>query len=136
MGDFSQPGLICTLQQLNEPHLERLEGELTELSRTAPIGLVLPCHARDLNSPAISTICDQLAGAEWLGEVVISLNGITALEYRRARTLFSRLHSRVRLLWNDGPHLQAVYSRLLAREAASRVPGKGLNVWAGVGLLS
>jgi glucosyl-3-phosphoglycerate synthase len=79
MSDFAQHGLIATLQRLNDFHLDRIESELGEFARQKPIALVLPCHARDLMQPALAHIIAELRGAPWLGEVVVSLNGLTRI---------------------------------------------------------
>jgi glucosyl-3-phosphoglycerate synthase len=89
VSDFAQPGLIATLQRLNDTHLERIEEELCELAREKPIALVLPCHAADLDKPALAHIASELAEAGFIDQVVLSINGIEAEE-------FHRLHS-------DGP---------------------------------
>ncbi len=81
MSDFAQSGLICTLQRLGDGHLSALEDELVALARERPIGLVLPCHAGDLARPAFAALWRELAGAEFLGEVVLSMNGIAAGEF-------------------------------------------------------
>src|SRR3954468_21260851 len=103
MGDFAQSGLICTLQQLNATHLEQLEAELPALTAANPVALILPCHAADLHGPAIHRLRDELRGAAWLSEVVVSLNGVDAQGARAAREFFGTLPQPVRVLWNDGP---------------------------------
>ncbi|HEV7402194.1 MAG TPA: hypothetical protein VGO11_04675 [Chthoniobacteraceae bacterium] len=130
MGDFAQSGLICTLQQLNETHLERIEAELPALTARCPVALILPCHAVDLHGPAIHRLRAELRGADWLSELVVSLNGLDAAGARLAREFFGDLPRPVRVLWNDGPQLGPIHAQL----GAPRF-GKGLNVWAAIGLL-
>jgi glucosyl-3-phosphoglycerate synthase len=127
VSDFAQSGLISTFQQLNAAHAPQLELELGELSAQRPIALVLPCHGGDLDRPALEHILDELQGASFLQQIVVSLNGLDAAGYARARTLFSRLPQPVRLLWNDGPGTGELLERFS--------PGKGLNVWVALGLL-
>jgi glucosyl-3-phosphoglycerate synthase len=79
VSDFAQTGLICTLQRLNETHLARIEAELVGLARARPIALVLPCHGRDLEQPVFDRIVDELRGADFLREVVISTNDVSAV---------------------------------------------------------
>src|SRR5687768_10099268 len=78
MSDFAQTGLICTLQRLNDSHLEWIESELTDLAASLPIGLVLPCHGRDIAQPAFAHLLQELHGAEFLREIVFSMNGVPA----------------------------------------------------------
>lgn len=76
MSDFAQTGLISTLQRLNDSHLARIEGELEELAQDRKIALVLPCHATDLERPALAHIGTELAGARFLDAIVLSINGL------------------------------------------------------------
>jgi glucosyl-3-phosphoglycerate synthase len=116
MADFAQTGLISTLQRLNDSHLGAIEEELVELAREKPIAVILPCHGRDLDRPALAHILGEIRGAKWIDEVVASLNGLDADALARAETLFAELPQRKRILWND------------AGEPPSR-SGKGFNVW-------
>ncbi|RYD69282.1 MAG: glycosyl transferase, partial [Verrucomicrobiaceae bacterium] len=132
MSDFAQSGLICTLQRLNPAYDQQLETELTELGQTRSIALILPCHAGELERPALAHICAELQEARWLNEVVVSMNGLDAEGFRHARRFFSQLPQKVRILWNDGPRLRGLHSEI----AEGSDQGKGLNVWAAIGLLT
>ncbi len=105
MSDFAQTGLICTLQRLNDRHLGAVEEELVALSRERPIALVLPCHAADLERPAFAAIVRELAGATFLREIVLSMNGIGADEFQRryGDRLIAPISQSVSLLFNDPP---------------------------------
>lgn len=134
MGDFAQEGDICTLQRLAETPL--LERDLYTLARERPIALILPCHSSDFGQPALGRIRDELAGADWLSEIVFSINGFDAATARRATGYFSSLPQRVRTVWNDEPALQSTFATLLECSAAQIPAGKGFNVWSAIGLLS
>lgn len=136
MSDFAQPGLICTLQRLNPEPLLRLGEELTELSADRPIALILPCHARDLSQPALRHICSELRQLLWLRRVVVSMNGLDAEGAQTARRFFSQeLLQPHSILWNDGPVLSKIYAECLDCLPSELPHGKGLNVWAAIGLL-
>jgi glucosyl-3-phosphoglycerate synthase len=125
LSDFAQPGLIATLQRLNDRHLAALERELAEMARACPIALVLPCHARDLHRPALRHIIAELQGAEFLCEVVVSLNGVDDPEVAGADDLFRALPMPTTVLWKadapgKGANLHAAFTHL-AREGTCRV---------------
>src|SRR3954454_4642236 len=126
MGDFAQSGLICTLQQLNDTHLARIEAELPALTAARPVALILPCHEADFHGRAIHRLRDELRGAKWLSEIVVSMNGVNAMGAIVASTFFKALPQRVRVLWNDSLPLATLYRQLLGTPHF----GKGLNVWA------
>jgi glucosyl-3-phosphoglycerate synthase len=125
MSDFAQAGLICTLQRLNESHLTRLEEELTALAEDRPIVLVLPCHGGDLDKPALVSILAELTGAEFLREIVVSLNGIDREIFLQAQERLSRLPQHVTVLWNERPGAPA-----------PALVGKGGNVAAAFAFLA
>jgi len=134
MSDFAQSGLICTLQRLNDSHFAQIEAELVDLAAERPIVLVLPCHGAELERPALRHICEELSGATWLHEVIVSMNGLGPDGVVRAREFFSRLPQRVRILWNDGATMREPIANLLGC-APEKIPhGKGLNVWAAIGV--
>jgi len=129
MSDFAQTGLICTLQRLNDTSAERIEAELVEHAAAYPVTLILPCYGNDLQQPALQGIIDQVAGARFLREVLISMNGWKEATSAVAREVFARLPQPHRILWNDGP-------RAVAVEGATAAPmGKGFNVWAACGVV-
>lgn len=129
MGDFYQNGIVTTLHNLQQRPLRDLEAELLRFSRQRPMTLVLPCLYSELQGPALSHIVDELAEVPYLDEVVIGLDRASAEEYRHARRFFARLPQRHRVLWNDGPRLQALDRALGEHGLAPQEYGKGRNVW-------
>ncbi len=128
MSDFAQSGLISTFQQLNPAHLPKLEEELCEMVRERPVALILPCHGSDLERPALRHIIEELGHASFCSEIIVSVNGVDAAGIARVTDLFAPLPQPVRILWNDAPDAQPLLARF--------EPGKGLNVWTALGLLS
>lgn len=127
MSDFAQTGLITTLQRLNDTHLDALESELIGISIERRIGLVLPCHASELDRPALARMVGELSHAAWLGEVVVAMNGPDESARERAEELFIRLTCETRILWQTDPGE--------GQGNDGRPTGKGQNVAAGWKLL-
>ena len=100
MNDFSQSGLITTLQRLNDSNRSALEEDLSTCGKS--IALVLPCHSADLDRPPLQHIIRELSEARWLGEVFVSMNGPDSSALDRAYTLFKHLPCPVRVVWNEG----------------------------------
>ncbi|MDF1642633.1 MAG: glycosyl transferase [Pseudomonadales bacterium] len=129
MSDFHQNGIITTLHNLTERPLEEIERELCAFSRTRPMALVLPCLYSELATPALATIVDELSKVKYLSEIVIGLDRATKQEFNHAREYFSRLDQPHKILWNEGPRLQALDAELKADSLAPTELGKGRNVW-------
>jgi glucosyl-3-phosphoglycerate synthase len=129
MGDFHQNGIITTLHNLADRPLDSMERELVRFSQQRPMGLILPSLYSELEGAALPAIVDQLEQVPYLSEVVIGLDRADREQYRQALQFFRRLPQRHRVLWNDGPRLQALDQQLVAQDLAPRELGKGRNVW-------
>ena len=134
MGDFFQTGAITTLHRLGPPNVARLEAELCALSTETPIALVLPCHVRELGTPALERILSELSGAKYLRQIVVGIDGAdTAAKWNRARKIFGILPQETVLLWNDGPRISHLLRTLARHNLGDGPPGKGRNVWLCLG---
>ncbi|GAB3094500.1 glycosyl transferase [Aestuariicella hydrocarbonica] len=129
MADFYQNGIVTTLHNLSHRPLEELENELRGFSRTRPMSLVLPSLFSELEGEALPNIVKQLHGADYLSEIVIGLDRADKSQYEYALKFFDELPQHHRVLWNDGPRLQALDAELKAQGLAPKELGKGRNVW-------
>jgi glucosyl-3-phosphoglycerate synthase len=129
MPDFFQTGTIPTLHRLGKIDLPRLETSLEEFAKETPIALVLPCHVRELGTPALRGIVRELKHVRYLKQIVVGVDGANAREWRRARRIFAQLPQKPTLLWNDGPRMQKLIKQLAEAELPTGPGGKGRNVW-------
>jgi len=133
MSDFHQNGVVTVLHRLGQPNLEQLEAELERHATTNPIALVLPSLYAELERPALKGIVETLKNVRYLNEIVISLDKASALEFRLAKEFFAVLPQRVRLIWNDGAHIQDILKRLVSHEIDIGLQGKGRGCWMAFG---
>lgn len=129
MGDFYQNGIITTLHNLSNRPVEELEAELLAFSRQRCLGLLLPSLYSELEGDALPAIVDELEKVPYLTEIVVGLDRADQQQYRLALDFFARLPQFHRVLWHDGPRLQALDRQLQALDLAPRELGKGRNVW-------
>ncbi|GAA5131307.1 glycosyl transferase [Alloalcanivorax gelatiniphagus] len=129
MSDFYQNGLITNFHNLHQRSVEDLERDLTRFAKRRPMGLILPSLYSELEGPALGHIVDELARVPYLSEIVIGLDRADRDQFLYAREFFSRLPQKHRILWNDGPRLQALDQELRGEDLAPAEPGKGRNVW-------
>ncbi len=129
MGDFHQNGMVTTLHNLSRRPVEDLESELEGFRSQRPMSLVLPSLYSELSGPALSNIVAEISKVSYLDEIVIGLDRANEREYRHAIEYFSALGQHHRILWNDGPRLQALDKRLQSLGLAPMELGKGRNVW-------
>lgn len=133
MADFHQNGSVATLHNLSRMSLEVMEGQLRQFSASRKITLILPSLFSELGRDALSNILDELSGATYINHIIIGLDQATEEQYRFAREYFSRLPQKHDILWNDGPRLQAIHTKLAEAGLAPAEPGKGRNVWYCIG---
>lgn len=135
MADFYQNGIITTLHNLVDRPIEDLEAELLGFSKRRPMALILPSLFSELEGSALPAIIDEIAKVDYIDEIIIGLDQANEEQYRHALKFFSRLPQRHRVLWNDGPRLQAIDQRLKGRSLSPAEPGKGRNVWFCIGYI-
>ena len=129
MADFYQNGIVTTLHNLSRRPVEKIEEELREFSKKRPMSLILPSLFSELEGEALPNIVNHLEGADYLSEVVIGLDRADEEQYRHALKFFGKLPQHHRVLWNEGPRLQALDAELQALNLAPKELGKGRNVW-------
>lgn len=129
MADFHQNGIITTLHNLHQRSLDELENELRSFRFKRPMALVLPSLYSELEGEALPNIVEQLTKVDYLDEIVIGLDRADESQYRAALSFFKPLGDNFKLLWNDGPRLQAIDTQLKDKNLSPKELGKGRNVW-------
>jgi len=129
MADFYQNGIVTTLHNLAHRPVEDIESELRAFSKKRPMSLILPSLFSELEGDALPNIVNHLKGADYLSEIVIGLDRADEDQYRHALKFFGELPQHHRVLWNEGPRLQALDAELQALNLAPKELGKGRNVW-------
>jgi len=129
MADFYQNGIITTLHNLHQRSLEELEAELRSFTNKRPMTLVLPSLYSELEGEALPNIVQELSKVDYLDDIVIGLDRATEEQYRAALKFFKPLNQNFKLLWNEGPRLQAIDKKLKSEKLAPKELGKGRNVW-------
>ncbi len=129
MGDFYQNGVVTTLHNLTRRPVEDIEAELKQFSKTRPMALILPSLFSELEGPALKNIVQELKQVDYLEEIIIGLDAATETQYKYALEFFSELPQRKKILWNEGPRLQAIDQKLKEQGISPTEIGKGRNVW-------
>jgi glucosyl-3-phosphoglycerate synthase len=133
MSDFYQTGLIATLHRLGSRSLDSLEKDLIEFARTQPIALVLPTLYSEFEGEAMPGILEEVSRVPYLSQVVVTLGRADAQQFAEARRRLAGVHPYVRMIWNDGPRIQKLYSDLKAAGLPVGADGKGRSCWMAYG---
>lgn len=129
MSDFFQNGFVTTFHNLTHRPIEDLEADLCRFSKTKPLGLLLPSLFSELEGDALKKIVSELKKVPYLTEIVIGLDAANKEQFEYAKAYFSELPQDHKIIWNDGPRMQAITEKLKARGLAPKERGKGSNVW-------
>ena len=129
MADFCQNGVITTLQKLRERPVEDIERELRTIARKRKMVLLLPALVTEFDGTAMPKIIEELKGADYLDRIVLSLDRADEPQFNRVRNIMSVLPVEVRVVWHDGPRVQALQKELKDAEFNLENPGKGRSVW-------
>lgn len=135
MADFYQNGIVTTLHNLTDRTHDELEKDLIKFSSKRPMGLILPSLFSELEGDALPDIVNKLTEVKYLNEIVIGLDRANEEQYRHALAFFKKLPQHHRVLWNDGPRLQALDAKLEKLGLAPKELGKGRNVWYCMGYI-
>lgn len=135
MADFYQNGTVTTLHNLAQREPENMAEELLQFSKTRSLGLILPSLFSELEGKALPDIISKIKQVKYLSEIVIGLDRADLAQYKHALSFFGQLPQHHRVLWNDGPRLQAIDAKLQALGLAPKELGKGRNVWYCMGYI-
>ena len=130
MADFHQNGTITTLHRLTGDHnLEALSYVKQEKHGQA-IALVLPCLVSECEGTALPRIVDEISKLDWLGRIIVGIDGASAESFNSAREIFAKLPQNKTIVWNDDPAMKAFDSTL----GIGNISGKGSNLWRCIGV--
>src|SRR5258707_5490828 len=122
MKQFFQHGLIDPIHGLGSADLVE-----DQHLRDAGLGLLLPCHGRDVGSKALLDTIEVLNQLTFLDQIIISVNGFGSGQ--EAGAFWSQLKLPHTVLWNDSP----IFVSWLQNQDLPAISGKGLNLWSGLG---
>jgi len=133
MGDFYQGGVVATFHRLGKPDLPRMERELETISRLRGVTLILPSLFSELEQPALRNIVEELRGARYIREIVVTLGPCNTEEFRFAQEYFSVLPQKTTLMWVHGPRLQSLLELIVTKGLNPGPDGKGKQAWLSFG---
>jgi glucosyl-3-phosphoglycerate synthase len=133
MADFWQPGAITVLQRLKTRPIDELEGEIETIARRRPIVLLLPALYSEFESASMPLILEELKRVRYLHKIVLSLDRADERQFHHVRALMRELPQEVKIVWQDGPGLQALYQELRGADFVLDHPGKGQSIWMALG---
>jgi len=133
MSDFYQTGVVATLHRLGRANSHKIETELEAFGKQRPIALVLPALYSEFESGALHGIIQELTEANYLSQIILTLGGANAGQFRQAKDYLAKLPQQVRVIWNDGPQISGLLQMLEENDLRIGPPGKGRACWIAYG---
>ena len=130
MADFQQQGPITTLHRLNPDRSAEALTYFTHSNIGKKVALILPCLISEFDGSALPEIVQQLSELDWLGRVIVGIDGADSNSFETAQTLFSRLPQPTTVVWNDSGGMKEFDRKV----GISPGTGKGRNLWRCVGV--
>ncbi|MEW6584845.1 MAG: glycosyl transferase [Nitrospirota bacterium] len=135
MADFHQTGVVATFHRFGRIDLEKIEAELSWYAEERPIALVLPSLYSELEGDALKGIVRELKEIKYIKDIVVTLGPASEEEFGFTRNFFSVLPQNVRIVWNTGPRLDAIYRAIEAAGLPIGESGKGRSAWMAYGYI-
>lgn len=135
MTDFYQHSMIATLQKLRSRPIEEIDEELTWIARKRKMVLLMPALVSEFDTPSMPGIIKELKQVKYLDKIVLSLDQADREQFNRVKRIMSELPAEVKIVWHDGPRMQAFYKELRGNDFKLEVPGKGRSVWMTLGYI-
>jgi len=125
MADFHQHGPITTLHRLTDGANTQALSFLSQPSVGRGVALVLPCLITELEGSALPEIVRQISELDWLGRVIVGVDGADADSFKAAQSLFDSLPQQTTVIWNDSEGMES-FDQNIGLPSGT---GKGRNLW-------
>ena len=131
MPDFYQHARLPTLHHLAVTNTGEREAEIESWTACEPVALLLPALFAEFERPVLPKILSTVSRVPYVGQVIISVNGMNAEGLKKATALCRKnlADKPFSILWNDGPEASRLKQKMDDLGMPPFSPGKGSNVW-------
>ena len=132
-------GLVTTFRILVDQDHQQLAAVLKQHATLNTPILIVPLLASEYalseNQPIFENILANLSQAEYLDKIIFGLDQASESDMQLLKELIDKHHIRQAVIqWNDGPVFSDIYQMLNEAGILSLEPGKGKNIFLGIGI--
>lgn len=132
-------GLVTTFRILVDQDRRQLAAKMNRNAEADKPILIVPLLASEYtlpeNRPVFENILSNLSHAQYLDKIIFGLDQASESEMQLLRELVKKHQIRQAVIqWNDGPVYSKIYQILNDAGMVSLEPGKGKNIFLGIGL--
>jgi glucosyl-3-phosphoglycerate synthase len=114
-----------------------MSSRLRSLQEKFPSGLIIPVIGRDIKSPALAKIVDELNKCDYLKKVFIALSAESQEDYEEALKICRNFKIPCEVVWCNKPEVSAVLEELKKKGLdVTKLSGKGKDLWITMGIAS
>jgi glucosyl-3-phosphoglycerate synthase len=114
-----------------------MSARLGSLEKKYPTGLIIPIVERDLKSPVLSKMVDELNECHYLKKVFIALSAENPKNYEEAMSVSRKFKSPCDVVWCNKPEVVTVLEELKKKGLdVTKLSGKGKDLWIAMGIAS
>lgn len=118
-------------------NFDTMSARLGDLAKDYPSGLIIPIIERDLRSPAIVKMVNELNECRYLKKVFIALSAKKEEDYIEAMRIFGNFKIPYDVVWCNKPEVTLVLEELKKKGLdVTELSGKGKDVWIAMGIAS
>jgi glucosyl-3-phosphoglycerate synthase len=116
---------------------EVMSERLRSLAKTYPSGVIIPIIDRDIASPVLAKMVNELNECDYLKKVFIALSAKTEENYEEAKRMFKNFKIPYEVVWCNKPEVATLLEELKKKGLdVTELSGKGKDVWIAMGIAS
>jgi glucosyl-3-phosphoglycerate synthase len=127
---------IATIHDFNLD-FNMMANRLTELKNQYPSGLIIPIIGKDILSPGLPKMTQEINQCQYLKKVIIALSANNLEEYNQAMQLSKNFKVPCQVAWCNKPEVLQIIEELKHKGLdVTNLSGKGKDVWIATGIAS
>jgi glucosyl-3-phosphoglycerate synthase len=116
---------------------DQMSSSLSGLKSKYPSGLIIPIMGKDISSPGLPKMVEEINQCEYLSKVIIALSAEDWKGYNEAIRLSKKFKVPCEVVWCNKPEVLSVLEELKHKGLdVTPLSGKGKDVWIAMGIAS
>jgi glucosyl-3-phosphoglycerate synthase len=116
---------------------DSMANHLLEMKKKFPSGLIIPVFGKDITSPSLTKIVNEINSCNYLSKVYIALSAKDPQDYDEAMRVCRKFKVPCEVIWCNKPEVLTIFEELKGKGLdVTQLSGKGKDVWMAMGIAS
>jgi glucosyl-3-phosphoglycerate synthase len=116
---------------------DSMANHLDNLKQKYSSGLIIPIKGKDIDSPGLPKMIEEINECHYLTKVLIALSAENKKDYDKVLRFSKSFKTQCEVIWCDKPEVLSVLQDLKAKGLdVTSLSGKGKDVWIAIGIAS